>query len=505
MLLEVLLATDGYQLDAVDSGEAALVAVEREPPDVILLDVMMPGMDGYEVTRRLKSRMDTRHIPIIMITALHDHQARLLGLESGAEDFLSKPVDRAELSVRVKNLVRLKAFQEEQLRFKDNFLSHVSHELRSPLTAIKQFSAILLAGLAGELNPDQRKYQEIVLRNIHQLQAMIDDLLEVTRLETGKLSIEPEAASCAEAVSDCFDTLRASAHLRDITLTCDIPETLPRLYADPMRLRQMLIILLDNAIKFSPSGGCVHTTLQACPFDDRLLQVSVTDAGAGMTAQVASRIFDRMYQSAAHVEHSRKGLGLGLFICRELIVRQGGTIAVVSEPGVGSTFSFTLPAYTLTTTLSPLLTDEGWPAEEAGVVVVDVEVQEQPATGGGAHWSHDVRAVILRCLMPNLDVLLSSVRTGSGRERFFVAAFATEHGVSILSRRIRGELERLACLRQRGRGITVSVMMLLPSTEALAGPRDDMLAAMSAMFEEALTHHHWTRIDTHEQQEDSRR
>jgi len=503
MLLEVLLSADGYQMDAVASGEEALLAVERLPPDVILLDIMMPGMDGNEVARRLKSQSATQNIPIIMITALNDQQARLQGLKSGAEDFLSKPVDRAELSVRVKNLVRLRAFQEEQLQFKDNFLSHVSHELRSPLTAIKQFSSILLAGLAGELNPEQRTYQQIVLRNIHQLQAMIDDLLEVTRLETGKLSIAPEPVSCAQAVADSFDTLRASAHLRDITLTCEIPETLPRLYADPMRLRQMLIILLDNAIKFSRSGGTVHITLQVCPVDDHLLQVSVTDTGDGMTAEVVSRVFDRMYQSAEPVEHSRKGLGLGLYICRELVVRQGGTIAVVSKPGVGSTFSFTLPPYTFTTMLSPLLTDSAWPADQVALVVVDVNVQQWASTSGGANRQHDLRAVVQRCLMPNLDILLSSVQTSTGREQFFVAAFADERGVSILARRIRGELDRL-CLLRSGQS-TVSVKLLQPGADALMGPRDGMLAAMSAVFETALTHHKQNGNKAHEQQEDPRR
>ena len=249
----------------------------------------------------------------------------------------------------------------------------------------------------------------------------------------------------------------------------------------------------------------MHTTLQACPDDDRLLQVRVADTGDGMTAEIAARIFDRMYQSADHVEHSRKGLGLGLFICRELVVRQGGTIQVVSVPGIGSTFSFTVPAYSLTASLAPLLTEQGWPGDIARLVVVDVEVPEPPAASGGARWSHDVRAVIVRCLLPNLDALLSSVRSGRCRERFFVAAFADERGVSILERRIRGELERLACVRQCGTRLTVSVVMLPPCADALEGPRVGMLARMSALFEAALSYHSTTGNDTHEQQENPRR
>lgn len=498
MLLEVALQADGYQLESASSGAEALQAVARQTPDVILLDVRMPGIDGYEVARRLKSQPDTRHIPIIMVTALHDQEARLQGLECGADDFLSKPVDRAELRVRVKNLVRLKAFQEETLRFKDDFLSHVSHELRSPLTAIKQFSSILLAGLAGELNPEQREYQEIVLRNIHQLQAMIDDLLEVTRLETGKLTIEPEAVSCAEAVADSFDTLRATAALRGIALTSDIPASLPSLCADPTRVRQMLIILLDNAIKFSHSGGTVHTTLRACPGDDDQLEVSVSDAGVGMTPEKVARIFDRLYQSAEHVQHSRKGLGLGLFICRELVVRQGGRIWVTSEEERGSTFFFTLPVFSLASALEPLLTADGWPRDTVGLVTVDLDAGDQSALSPRtARWLQDVRAVVLRCLMPNLDVLLSSTRTDRG-ERVLILSFADERGVSILARRIQGELERLTHQTQREVRLTVTVTMLPPPAAPNSGTSDNMLAAMSAVLEATLNNHSTMRKSTHE-------
>ena len=507
-LLEVMLSAEGFVIETAAGGEAALLAVARNPPDVILLDVMMPGIDGYEVATRLKRETTTRHIPIIMITALHDQSARVRGLQAGAEDFLSKPVDRAELIVRVRNLVRLKAFQDEQLRFKDDFLSHVSHELRLPLTAIKQFSSILLAGLAGELNAEQRQYQEIVLRNIHQLQAMIDDLLEVTRLETGKLMIEPEAVSVAETVDESFDTLRASARLRGVTLTCDIPAALPRLFADPTRLRQILIILLDNAIKFSRSGGTVHTTLRACPGDDGRLQISVADTGTGMTPDDAAHVFDRLYQSDMHADHSRRGLGLGLFICRELVVRQGGTIAVTTEQDYGTTFTFTLPAYSLAATLAPLLTAHGWPADAAGLVVIDLEgtsASSASVGSGDTRWGRDVRTTVHRCLLPLKDVLLGSVRTGSGGERLFLAVFADERGVSILADRLRGEFERAAHLRHPGTRLTVSCMMMPPPRTPAADAADDPLSAMSAVFEEAILQHDTPRNDTHEQQEDSHR
>jgi DNA-binding response OmpR family regulator len=212
-LLEVMLTPEGYVLQTAATGEIALAMVAQDPPDLILLDIMMPGIDGYQVAEQVKGSVATTNIPVIIVTALGDRAGRLRALNAGAEDFLTKPLDRLELCVRVRNLLRLKAYgdyyddysqrleaevvsrtadlvertktllgltqreesRQEELRFKDEFLSHVSHELRSPLTAIKQFTN--LGASVGDLNPEQREFQEIVLKNIRQLQSMIDDLV----------------------------------------------------------------------------------------------------------------------------------------------------------------------------------------------------------------------------------------------------------------------------------------------------------------------------------------
>jgi signal transduction histidine kinase len=389
-LLEVMLAPEGFDLPTAASGQEALALVQQQRPDLILLDVMMPGLDGYQVAGKLKGNLATRHIPIIMVTALDDHNARMLGLGAGAEDFLTKPVDRAEVCVRVRNLLRLKAYgdhydqysqrlegevasrtadlvertktleqtdsrlllltrreqsRQEEMRFKDQFLSHVSHELRTPLTAIKQFTTILLGGLAGELNTEQREYQRIVLKNIQQLQAMIDDLLEVTRLETGKLSVAPEAVSVMDAVTDTLHTLEVTARNKGVSLRFDLPANLPLVYADRTRLRQVLIILLDNALKFSSEGGAVTIHAQLLPGDARFLLLEVSDTGCGINPEMTERIFERLYQASESTQASREGLGLGLYICKELVTRQGGRIWVTSVPQSGSTFSFTLPVH----------------------------------------------------------------------------------------------------------------------------------------------------------------
>jgi signal transduction histidine kinase len=309
--------------------------------------------DIYELT---KIRKDGSRFPaVVSVTALRDPQDAIIGYLLIATDNTARK--------RLEEV--LEQIRQDQMRFKDEFLSHVSHELRSPLTAIKQFTNILLGGLAGELNKEQREYQQIVLRNIRQLQSMIDDLLEVTRLETGKLTVEPERLSVLMAVTDSFNTLEGSARGKRITLSYDLPPNLPSAYADQTRVRQILIILLDNAIKFTPEGGSV--TIQAGVYekDSRFVLVEVSDTGVGISTEISEEIFERLYQVSERTEASRKGLGLGLYICKELVMRQGGRIWATRRRPKGSTFSFTLPVFSYDASIA--LSDNGGnrPAETA--------------------------------------------------------------------------------------------------------------------------------------------
>jgi signal transduction histidine kinase len=281
----------------------------------------------------------------VSVTALRDADNEIIGyLLIGTDNTARKHAEEE----RKKLEEALELIRQDQMRFKDEFLSHVSHELRSPLTAIKQFTTILLGGLAGELNKEQREYQQIVLKNIRQLQSMIDDLLEVTRLETGKLTVELERVSVMIAVTDTFNTLKGSARAKGVTLSYDLPPNLPSVHADPTRLRQILIILLDNAIKFTPEGGSVTVKALVQQQDTRLLLLEVSDTGCGINSEITENIFERLYQVSERTEGSRKGLGLGLYICKELVMRHGGTIWAKRRPQNGSTFSFTLPVFSLT-------------------------------------------------------------------------------------------------------------------------------------------------------------
>ena len=235
-----------------------------------------------------------------------------------------------------------------QISLRDEFLSNVSHELRSPLTSIYSFSSIIADGLAGETTPEQNQYLGIVLKNVIQLQSMIEDLLTVTQSREGKLNIELQAVCLAETIADAADTVCGFANRKRIVLTVDPVDDSLFVYADPTRVRQILIILLDNAVKFTPEGGTVTIAVSLQNPDTVLFRVS--DTGCGIPEDKVDLIFHKLYQVGGPERHDtnangRAGLGLGLHIARTLVVRQSGHIWVTSVPNTGSVFHFTLPTY----------------------------------------------------------------------------------------------------------------------------------------------------------------
>lgn len=242
----------------------------------------------------------------------------------------------------------LESARQAQLRMKDEFLSRVSHELRSPLTAVYQYVTILLDGLAGEINADQRNYLGITLRNVNQLRAMIGDLLDVTRSRSGKLSVAPGEMKLAGAVRTAIETVRHEAQTKNQTLTIEVSEDLPSAFADPMRVQQIIVNLVGNAIKFTRPGGAIRVSARMCvpaTGGRATLEVAVADNGCGIDPEDHERIFHHLYQVDKNIDQKRMGLGLGLHICRDLVTRLGGRIWVKSLLGHGSTFFFTLPIY----------------------------------------------------------------------------------------------------------------------------------------------------------------
>jgi PAS domain S-box-containing protein len=231
--------------------------------------------------------------------------------------------------------------QVEQL--KDDFLSHISHELRTPLTAIYQFGTLIADGLAGKTSPEQDEFLQIMLRNVGELRFMINDLIETTQVQTGQVRVELQSASLFEAIVYAVHVRRGAAAAKGVTLFCDPCAQLPSVHADPERLRQILIILIDNAIKFTATGGAVEVHALLFEKDPGFLMVEVSDTGCGISPEATEHIFDRLYQATVTDTAGRTGMGLGLYLAKELVNRQGGKIWVTNVPQKGSHFFFTIP------------------------------------------------------------------------------------------------------------------------------------------------------------------
>jgi signal transduction histidine kinase len=235
--------------------------------------------------------------------------------------------------------------RKEQLIMKDQILSHVSHELRTPLASVHQFITILLDGLAGEIRKEQKDYLQIALQNVNQLNKMIDDLLESARADSGKWHFKPEPMNLQVILEGLVQTFDSAAVGKKITLAIEVGQNLPSLLADPDRVRQVLLNLLDNALKFTPEGGAIRVRAGVFEQDPAFVCISVADTGPGISPEDQEKLFQRLYQKDEASASSRKGLGLGLYICKEIVSRHKGTIWVASQPGRGSTFFFTLPVY----------------------------------------------------------------------------------------------------------------------------------------------------------------
>jgi signal transduction histidine kinase len=363
-LLKVMLVPEGYVLLTATSGEDALGLLADEQPDLILLDVMMPGMDGYQVATRIKQNPATNNIPVIMLTALDDRNARMLGLNAGAEDFLTKPVDRAELCVRVRNLLRLKAYgdklrvahaalaialteasearlmAEHANNAKTQFLRAMSHELRTPLNAISGYTEILEMGIRGTVNPAQVKDLGRIKRASAYLLRLINDVLTIARLEGARpLHLVSIAVNPVLSEVESLCILQAKAN----GLELRVAECEHEIFAcaDAERFQQILLNLVTNAIKFTPKGGTISVT---CDDDAGAARVRVKDTGVGVRLLDIERVFEPFVQIDRHLTtETQQGVGLGLSISRELARAMKGDLTLESVEGIGSTFTLTLP------------------------------------------------------------------------------------------------------------------------------------------------------------------
>jgi signal transduction histidine kinase len=487
-----------FQLTHVPSLTEALALLEKGGIDIVLLDLGLPDGHGLDTVRRAHAAAPD--VPLIVLTGLEDEALVAEAIKEGAQDYLIKgQIENRALPRALRHSIERQRMQSEtdlirtnQLQFKDEFLSHVSHELRSPLTAIHQFVTILQDGLAGPLVPEQHQYLQIVLRNVKQLDSMINDLLDVTRVQSGKLVMEPQCASAADAVVYVVNTLQVAAKAKMIALDSDIEDGLPMVFADPTRIRQILVVLVDNAIKFTPTGGVVKVKVRAFSDDPNQVVLEVSDTGCGIRPNFTERIFERLFQAPDPASTGRKGLGLGLYICKELVTIQGGRIWAKSTLGQGSTFSFTLPIFSLPKLISPALLQEGRGKRSLTLIITELASRTGWLSGEArAEYCHSVRDLLRRCLYSNLDVLLPKMGPAGAAELFFTVVVTDTMGSESILKRIREQFNGRDDALQAGLTLSTSCRSL-DALERNTGESADIFlekasTAIQAMMNEEIS------------------
>lgn len=375
------LITQGYHLVFANNGLDALAKAAKFSPDLILLDLMMPDMDGFEVCRRLRADALLAEMPIILITALDDRNSRLQGLEVGADDFISKPFDRVELRARVRTITRLNRYrrllqeraqrqqieaeirqQERELslmketdRLKSQFISDVSHELRTPLSIVT-----LMIGNLDQLYPNltnatRQKLIRDIRKHIRGLNNLIESVLELSRIDGGYISKEREALNLAQLAQQEVEKQMPLAQEKSQILAVNGAEHV-MVWGNENELRQVIRNLLNNAIKYTPDYGqiiceClsladIKISAEAWPGSHNLppadwAALRVFDTGFGIQPEELPHLFERFYR--VKTQDKILGTGLGLAIAQEFMAAHNGSLAVASTPGQGSTFAIYLP------------------------------------------------------------------------------------------------------------------------------------------------------------------
>ena len=440
-------------VSCVDRLSDGLLSLSQKPPSLVLLDLNLPDCQGAETFRRVLE--NSPDVPIVILSGQDDEALAIKALNQGVQDYLVKgaitsgALDRAmRYAVERQALLRsLDMSRKQQLEFKNQFLSHVSHELRTPLTCIHQFVTILLDGLAGQVTPDQHDHLSTILRSVNQLGAMVHDLLEASRAETGKIRLELHCVSVGDLVKLAVTMMRSVAEEKQVGLEMGVDIRIPFVHGDPDRILEVLINLIDNGIKFTPAGGAV--TVQAClaQTDPDFVYISVADTGCGIDPTAKALIFERMYQDPNSIDNSRKGLGLGLFIAKELVTLHGGRIWVASEQGNGSTFSFTLSLYSLAKMLFPIITHQQKLRDAIVLLRVDVRSRTKPARGNWKETCQRCLEILQRCLYLDKDLVLPPMATHGPEQTYFVVASTDMNRADIMMTRIREQIENIAELK----------------------------------------------------------
>jgi signal transduction histidine kinase/GGDEF domain-containing protein len=357
-LSKALTRIAGFRVQMAEDGEDALKKIDQDKLDLILTDLKMPKMDGLKlITEIAKTKPE---ILTILMTGYGTIDSALEAMKRGASDYLTKPINLDELVLRIQKVLgekqrfvsmkeyitQLEKANHELKRvdeMKSEFVSVASHELRTPLATIKNAVQLVLKGKAGEINETQNNFLTMAEKNINRLTNILNNLLDLSRIESGKIGMKLEELDPRVPVVFVLSSLKPQAEEKSIHLELEVEKDLPFVYGDREKVEQILTNLIGNAIKFTPEGGRVIVSARLSDRIRNAVGISVHDTGIGIPEDQFEKVFEKFHQLESPLHHSAGGTGLGLAIAKGLVEAHQGQIWVESEVGKGSTFTFTLP------------------------------------------------------------------------------------------------------------------------------------------------------------------
>ncbi|HKK43055.1 MAG TPA: hybrid sensor histidine kinase/response regulator [Bacteroidales bacterium] len=338
-----ILKDEGYLISLAQDAKSALAQLDQLIPDMLLLDIMMPEMDGLELCRILKKDPRFTDIPVIFLTARTQTDDLEEGFNAGGVDYITKPFKRAELLTRVKNHIELAGSRNRIMhmnRTRDKLYSVIAHDIRSPLSSI----SLAISSLAnGYLEPGTEEYDEIIHyldRTATETQTLLDNLLSYTRMQDKEIAVAPEELELLPVIAECIQLLQANADNKKINIDVNIPEGL-NAYFDEVTMQAVFRNMIFNSIKFTPDNGKV--SISAVNAGDTV-EIKVKDNGVGISKDLVEKIFVKNEHFTSPGTDSEHGSGLGSFIIKDFISRNSGTIDVKSTPGKGTEMIVVLPA-----------------------------------------------------------------------------------------------------------------------------------------------------------------
>ena len=350
LLLKVLLTNEKFAIATASNGRQALEQVEKENPDLVLLDVMMPDMSGFEVAQHLKSNPNTADIPIIFLTALNSTADIVKWFQVGANDFISKPFNKEELIIRVTHQISLVAAKrlilskteelQRTIAGRDKLYSVIAHDLRSPMGSIKMVLNMLILNLPSEkIGAEMYELLTMANQTTEDVFSLLDNLLKWTKSQIGKLNVVYQDVDLVEVTDGVIEIFSMVASLKKIRIHEMKPEKM-MVNADIDMLKTVVRNLLSNAIKFSKENSEVLVKMEEV---DGMAVVSVQDYGCGISEEGQKKLLHTDTHFSTFGTNNEEGSGLGLLLCKDFVVKNGGKLWFTSKEGEGSIFSFSIP------------------------------------------------------------------------------------------------------------------------------------------------------------------